>query len=85
MIRGWCGFHQPPAFSPSFWIEAGSASEGWSLGGTVIPDSENLDDKTLLILMVIAELMGQKSDPKHILTMYERKLDQLKTYQRTGR
>jgi hypothetical protein len=52
--------------------------------GKVMPDSEHLDDKTLLFLMMIAEFLGKKSDPKHILTMYERKLDQLKARQRAG-
>jgi hypothetical protein len=43
-------------------------------------DSEKLDNKTLAILMVIAELLGKKSDTKHILTLYERKLEQAKDY-----
>ena len=36
------------------------------------------DDKTLLLLMVIAELMGKKSDPQHIAGVYERKAKQLR-------
>ena len=40
--------------------------------------SDKPDEKTLLLLMVIAELMGQKSDAQHINTLYERKAKQLR-------
>ncbi len=36
------------------------------------------DEKTLLLLMMIAELTGQKSDAQHISTLYERKAKQLR-------
>jgi hypothetical protein len=36
-----------------------------------------LDDKTLAVLMVIAELVKEKHDPKHINTLYERALTQI--------
>ena len=38
-------------------------------------------DETLLLLMVLAELMGKKSDPKHILNLYDTKVNQLRSYQ----
>jgi hypothetical protein len=43
-------------------------------------NSNQPDDKTLLLLMVIAELLGKKSDAKHILGMYETKVTQLQRY-----
>jgi hypothetical protein len=40
--------------------------------------SDKPDEKTLILLMVIAELMGRKSDAQHVNTLYERKAKQLK-------
>jgi len=37
-------------------------------------------EETLLLLMIIAELSGKKSDPKHILNLYDSKFTQLKNY-----
>jgi len=45
--------------------------------------AENLDNKTLAILMVIADLMKEKHDPKHIIGMYERAVKQISEYQRS--
>ena len=36
------------------------------------------DEKTLVLLMVIAELVGAKSDAQHINSLYERKVKQLR-------
>jgi len=36
------------------------------------------DEKTLLLLMVIAELVGKKSDAQAINILYERKAKQLR-------
>jgi hypothetical protein len=38
------------------------------------------DDQTLILLMVIAELVGKKSDAQHITTLYERKAEQLRQH-----
>jgi hypothetical protein len=38
------------------------------------------NDDTLLLLMVIAELSGVKCDPKHILNLYDTKVNQLRDY-----
>jgi len=40
---------------------------------------DQLDDKTLAILMVIAGLVKEKNDPRHINTLYERALEQIAT------
>jgi hypothetical protein len=50
-----------------------------------MPDSEKLDNKTLAILMVIAELLDKKSDTKHILGLYDKKLEQARDYLTSGR
>ena len=36
------------------------------------------DEKTLILLMAIAELVGAKSDAQHINILYQRKAEQLK-------
>ena len=44
-------------------------------------ETEKLDNKTLALLMVIADLLEKKSDARHILTLYARKLEGAKEYQ----
>jgi len=46
----------------------------------MMANTDQLDDKTLAILMVIGEIMEKKHDAKHILTMYERALEKVKDY-----